>query len=169
MIRRRRSAKRGACLRGGGRILIADFAPHQLEFLRNEHAHRRLGFSDAEVEGWFRTAGLKPSDHGIIRCAHRQCGDFDASWSGSRETLAVAPGKRKRSRGMNLQSLGGTESGTSAVSFEFFPPRTRGDGNAAVERDPAACAIAAAICLGDLWRGRLNARPHTCDREAHRR
>ncbi len=43
----------------GGRILIADFAPHNLEFLREEHAHRRLGFSDREVQSWFKTAGLK--------------------------------------------------------------------------------------------------------------
>jgi len=43
----------------GGRILIADFAPHELEFLRSEHAHRRLGFSDTEVQGWFKTAGLR--------------------------------------------------------------------------------------------------------------
>jgi ubiquinone/menaquinone biosynthesis C-methylase UbiE len=46
--------------RPGGRILIADFAPHALEFLREEHAHRRLGFADREVQGWFRAAGLKP-------------------------------------------------------------------------------------------------------------
>ena len=45
-------------LRDGGRILIADFAPHELEFLRSDFAHRRLGFSDSEVEGWFRAAGL---------------------------------------------------------------------------------------------------------------
>lgn len=44
----------------GGRLLIADFAPHDLEFLREEHAHRRLGFSDREVESWFKSAGLKP-------------------------------------------------------------------------------------------------------------
>ena len=44
----------------GGRILIADFAPHELEFLREEHAHRRLGFSDREVQSWFKAAGLKP-------------------------------------------------------------------------------------------------------------
>ena len=44
----------------GGRILIVDFAPHELEFLRGEHAHRRLGFSDREVQGWFRGVGLKP-------------------------------------------------------------------------------------------------------------
>ena len=43
----------------GGRILIADFAPHELEFLRTEHAHRRLGFSDVEVQGWFKAAGLR--------------------------------------------------------------------------------------------------------------
>ena len=42
-----------------GRLLVADFAPHQLEFLRTDYAHRRLGFTDDEVQGWFRTAGLK--------------------------------------------------------------------------------------------------------------
>ncbi len=42
----------------GGLLLIADFASHQEEFLREEFAHRRLGFSDWEVEGWFTAAGL---------------------------------------------------------------------------------------------------------------
>jgi ubiquinone/menaquinone biosynthesis C-methylase UbiE len=42
----------------GGKLLIADFAPHREEFLRDEYAHRRLGFSDREVEGWFAAAGL---------------------------------------------------------------------------------------------------------------
>jgi demethylmenaquinone methyltransferase/2-methoxy-6-polyprenyl-1,4-benzoquinol methylase/ArsR family transcriptional regulator len=45
----------------GGRILIADFASHKEEFLREEFAHRRLGFSDREVEGWFAAAGLSPA------------------------------------------------------------------------------------------------------------
>jgi ubiquinone/menaquinone biosynthesis C-methylase UbiE len=45
-------------LKPGGRIVIADFAPHELEFLRDEMAHRRLGFSDREVKGWFDAAGL---------------------------------------------------------------------------------------------------------------
>ena len=45
--------------KAGGRILIADFAPHELEFLRSEHAHRRLGFSDTEVQSWFKAAGLR--------------------------------------------------------------------------------------------------------------
>lgn len=47
-------------LKPGGRVLIADFAPHLLEFLRADYAHRRLGFSDAEVKSWFVAAGLKP-------------------------------------------------------------------------------------------------------------
>ncbi len=47
-------------LKPGGRIVVADFAPHALEFLRDELAHRRLGFADREVEGWFRAAGLTP-------------------------------------------------------------------------------------------------------------
>ena len=42
----------------GGRLLIADFASHKEEFLRDEFAHRRLGFSDREVENWFAAAGL---------------------------------------------------------------------------------------------------------------
>jgi len=47
-------------MRTGGRLLIADFAQHDLEFLRQDFAHRRLGFSDREVQGWFIAAGLKP-------------------------------------------------------------------------------------------------------------
>lgn len=48
-------------LRAGGRLIVVDFAPHQQEFLRDEHAHRRLGFSDGEIQGWFKAAGLKPA------------------------------------------------------------------------------------------------------------
>lgn len=42
----------------GGRLLIVDFAPHKLEFLRDQHQHRRLGFSDGEIDGWLHSAGL---------------------------------------------------------------------------------------------------------------
>lgn len=43
----------------GGRLLIIDFAPHRLEFLREQHQHRRLGFSDEEILRWFAAAGLE--------------------------------------------------------------------------------------------------------------
>ncbi|MEQ8177757.1 MAG: metalloregulator ArsR/SmtB family transcription factor [Amphiplicatus sp.] len=45
-------------LKPGGRLLISDFAPHELEFLREDQAHRRLGFSDDEVRAWCRSASL---------------------------------------------------------------------------------------------------------------
>ena len=45
----------------GGRLLIVDFAPHQLEYLRDEHQHRRLGFADSEMRRWLSEAGLTPS------------------------------------------------------------------------------------------------------------
>jgi ArsR family transcriptional regulator len=47
-------------LRPGGLLVAVDLAPHDLEMLRDQHAHRRLGFSDAEVAGWFAAAGLVP-------------------------------------------------------------------------------------------------------------
>lgn len=47
-------------LRPGGKMVVVDFAPHELEQLRHEHAHRRLGFADAEIAGWCAAAGLKP-------------------------------------------------------------------------------------------------------------
>ena len=51
-------AEAARVLRPGGLLVAVDFAPHQLEALRDHHAHRRLGFSDAEVAGWFAAAGL---------------------------------------------------------------------------------------------------------------
>ncbi|MNT57879.1 hypothetical protein D3C72_1952820 [compost metagenome] len=42
----------------GGKLLIVDFAPHQLEHLREEHQHRRLGFADDEIQEWLTKAGL---------------------------------------------------------------------------------------------------------------
>ena len=43
----------------GGRLLIVDFAPHRLEFLREQHQHRRLGFADEEMHRWLGQAGLE--------------------------------------------------------------------------------------------------------------
>jgi ArsR family transcriptional regulator len=44
----------------GGKLLIVDFAPHELEFLRTEEAHERLGFSHDQISGWLKDAGLVP-------------------------------------------------------------------------------------------------------------
>ncbi len=52
-------------LKPGGRMAVVDFAPHDLEHLREKRAHRRLGFADEEIESWCTTAGLEvlPTHH----------------------------------------------------------------------------------------------------------
>lgn len=49
-------------LKPGGEMLIVDFAPHELEFLRTHHAHRRLGLSESQMAGWAKSAGLAVAD-----------------------------------------------------------------------------------------------------------
>ena len=41
-----------------GKLLIVDFAPHNLEFLRLEHGHRRLGVRHGALQDWCFSAGL---------------------------------------------------------------------------------------------------------------
>ncbi len=45
-------------LRPQGQLIVVDFAPHDLEFLREQHAHRRLGFDKDILTGWMEQAGL---------------------------------------------------------------------------------------------------------------
>jgi len=62
----------------GGRLLIVDFAPHGLEFLRETQAHERLGFSRAQVIQWIEDAGLKPlTTRELKPTAKTEAGDGD--------------------------------------------------------------------------------------------
>jgi len=47
-------------LKPGARLAIVDFAPHEVEALRAEQAHRRLGFADEEMLQWCEEAGFEP-------------------------------------------------------------------------------------------------------------
>lgn len=51
-------AESARLLSPGGRLLIVDFASHDLEDLRSRDAHVRLGFGDDQIGGWFHAAGL---------------------------------------------------------------------------------------------------------------
>jgi ubiquinone/menaquinone biosynthesis C-methylase UbiE len=53
-------------LRPAGRLLVVDFAPHDLEFLRDQHAHRRLGFAPEAVRQWLAAAGLDVVQQNIL-------------------------------------------------------------------------------------------------------
>ncbi len=44
----------------GGRIAVVDFAAHDREDLRTQHAHARLGFADAQIAALFAGAGFAP-------------------------------------------------------------------------------------------------------------
>jgi ArsR family transcriptional regulator len=43
-----------------GRLLIVDFAPHDLDYLREQFAHERLGFTQPSIEQLMTEAGLTP-------------------------------------------------------------------------------------------------------------
>ena len=45
-------------MRPGARLIIVDYAPHELEYLREKYAHVRMGFSDSQMEYWLDKAGL---------------------------------------------------------------------------------------------------------------
>jgi ArsR family transcriptional regulator len=51
-------AETARILKPGALLLLADFARHGEERLREEHAHRWLGFADEEVALWLRQAGF---------------------------------------------------------------------------------------------------------------
>jgi ArsR family transcriptional regulator len=74
-------------------LVVVDFAPHTLEFLREEHAHRRLGFAESEIADWCRAAGLDPAP------ARQLPGDpltvvISTAWR--REPAAQVPARTRR-------------------------------------------------------------------------
>jgi ubiquinone/menaquinone biosynthesis C-methylase UbiE/DNA-binding transcriptional ArsR family regulator len=84
----------------GGRVIAIDFAPHDKEFLRTEHAHRRLGFAKDEIAGLFAEIGLEGVEHRLI-----------APGQGAPDLLSVSiwVGRDRRSRGDGVVPAGWRE------------------------------------------------------------
>ena len=58
-------------LRPGGRLLVVDFAPHEQEFLREQYAHRRLGFAPETVTQWMTRVGPRAGAAQVARARAR--------------------------------------------------------------------------------------------------
>jgi ubiquinone/menaquinone biosynthesis C-methylase UbiE/DNA-binding transcriptional ArsR family regulator len=83
-------------LRPGGSLLVVDFAPHELEFLREQYAHRRLGFAPDAVVQWLSAAGLEPVMHKSLAPERGSDGKIAVSLWLARDTRALMAAKPKR-------------------------------------------------------------------------
>ena len=84
-------------LRPGGRLLVVDFAPHELEFLREQDAHRRLGFAPETVTQWMTASGLEPVMHQSLSPEPGSDGKVAVSLWLARDAraLMVSPARRE--------------------------------------------------------------------------
>jgi ubiquinone/menaquinone biosynthesis C-methylase UbiE len=72
-------------LQPGGRLVLVDFAPHNLEFLRQEHAHVRLGFAAGEIAAWLGECGLGSSTYRELQTDHMNNNALTvAVWAGEK-------------------------------------------------------------------------------------
>jgi ArsR family transcriptional regulator len=81
-----------------GRLAIIDFAPHAMEFLREDFAHERLGFPGAQVEQWLAEAGLVPDRPRLLSPAEGEgAGKLTVTvWTAARPAAARRPGVQAR-------------------------------------------------------------------------
>jgi ubiquinone/menaquinone biosynthesis C-methylase UbiE/DNA-binding transcriptional ArsR family regulator len=86
-------AEAARLLAPGGKLLVVDFAPHELEFLREQSAHRRLGFAHDQLDRWLAGAGVKLERFRELK-PDPAAGKLTVSlWLGSKPDVA---GKKKR-------------------------------------------------------------------------
>jgi ubiquinone/menaquinone biosynthesis C-methylase UbiE/DNA-binding transcriptional ArsR family regulator len=83
-------------LRPGGRLLVVDFAPHEQEFLREQFAHRRLGFAPEAVTQWMTASGLEPVLHKSLAPEPGSDGKIAVSLWLARDTRALMASPLRR-------------------------------------------------------------------------
>jgi ArsR family transcriptional regulator len=86
-------AEAARLLAPGGNLLVVDFAPHELAFLREQSAHRRLGFSRDQLGRLLEGAGLKVERFRELKPSPEVGKLIVSLWLGSRPAAAS---KRKR-------------------------------------------------------------------------
>ena len=90
-------------LRPNGRLLVVDFAPHTQEFLRDEHAHRKLGFAPETVTHWLEQAGLE----GVVHTSLSPEAELRRPDRGLVVARSRSPhGHRRRTRGGMMVTVG---------------------------------------------------------------
>ena len=113
-------------LRPGGRLLVVDFAPHEQEFLREQFAHRRLGFAARDgdaVDGGRRARAVVLQEP----AAGAGEGKIAVSLWLARDARALMACRRSGTRWRDehpSQPFCAVETRRIHVSFEFFPPAT---------------------------------------------
>jgi ubiquinone/menaquinone biosynthesis C-methylase UbiE len=83
-------------LRPGGRLLVVDFAPHEQEFLREQFAHRRLGFAPETITQWMSASGLEPVLHKSLTPEPGSDGKIAVSLWLARDTRALMATPQRR-------------------------------------------------------------------------
>jgi ArsR family transcriptional regulator len=68
-------------LKPGGKLIVVDFAPHTLEHLRTDHAHRHLGISEEDLMRWAEKAELTARSAKTFRSPDGDKGIAVTVWS----------------------------------------------------------------------------------------